>query len=124
MVMEEQNEVAHETHPTLKELMDGDEDDSNGPTEQTGVTNKTAEAVAEKQQPEGETMPQSSEQDTNESSVRPTTDTQATNPDQEGVGTVENNEEPTKTGRQDDHQEMEITAAMVISPKEWRYLHN
>jgi len=122
--MEEQNEEAQETHPTLQELMEGDEDDPNGITEQTDDTNKTAEVEAKKQQTEGETMAQSSEHDTRESLVSPTTDTQATNPDQEGVGKVENNKEPTKTGWQDDQKEMEITAAMVISPKEWRYLHN
>jgi len=39
--MEEQNEIAQETHPTLKELMEGDKDDINGIMEQTDDTNKT-----------------------------------------------------------------------------------
>jgi len=104
--------------------MEGDEDDLNGITKQTDETNKTAEVIAKKQQSEEEMIAQSSKQDTRESSVSSTTDTQATNPDQEKLGKVENNGEPTETGRQDNHKEMEIKAAMVISPKEWRYLHN
>jgi len=69
-------------------------------------------------------MAQSLEQDTRESSDSPTMATQATNHDQEGFGKGENNEEPTKTGRQDEPEEMEVKAATVITPKEWRYLHN
>jgi len=51
-------------------------------------------------------------------------DTQATNSDQEGISKVACNEVLTDTLPMDNQTAMAIKAPMVISPKEWCYLHN
>jgi len=64
MASAELDEAAQETHPTLKELTEVDEDDINRIMEQPADTNNTVEVTEAMKQQEGGTIAQSTEQDT------------------------------------------------------------
>jgi len=123
MAMEE-HEAVQETHLMLKELTAISEDNFEEITEKEDENNKTAKVRETRKQPESKTIAQPMEQDIRESSAASALDTQDTVSDQVGTGTVACTKVLTNALMAGNQMTMAIKAPMVISPKEWHYLHS